>query len=223
MALWGRRKLFPKIVFSHWYTWKTGMLPLPERCSLPAEPAPCREKKRHSVYLESGGIWPESGRCMCSRWAFDRKMTGGARPQERTADPCIKRKKKDRLEISNSICRKNDSISLKSPPTHCMNLFNRSFHHRYSKGKCHPNLYGITTNSKYTGPVRSVHQSCFTIFQNNFSLQWSSRLYKCKCLCSLYTVKKNICEISLGVIFQQRVTQNFWCFLSFSKPVFVSE
>lgn len=105
MAWWGRRKLFPKVVSSHWYTWKTGMVPLPERCARPAEPAPGRERRRHLLYLESGGIWPHGGRCLCSRWAFNRKMTGGARPQERTGEPCNKREKKDRPEINNAICR----------------------------------------------------------------------------------------------------------------------
>ena len=35
-----------------------------------------------------------------------------------------------------------------------MNLFNESFHCRYSKGKCHPNPYGITSNSNTQGQHR---------------------------------------------------------------------
>lgn len=49
---------------------------------------------------------------------------------------------------------------------YCMNIFNKSFHHRYSKGKCHPNPYRIKTNSKYTGPIecKSILLPYFRIF-----------------------------------------------------------
>ena len=52
---------------------------------------------------------------------------------------------------------KNDKTALKSPLLVAGMLFDKSFHHRYSKGKCHPNPHGITMNSKYTGPTKSAN------------------------------------------------------------------
>ena len=44
MASWGRWKFDSKMVSSHWYTWKTEMVPLIETGSFAGEPAPGRER-----------------------------------------------------------------------------------------------------------------------------------------------------------------------------------
>lgn len=158
--------------FLHLDTLGRGMVPLTGMGSPVAEPASGRERRRHSVYLESCGIWPTSGRHLCSRWAIGRKMTGGAVSLKRDLMVSVVRgREKHQLKISSTICRQKLLSCFKiSSFTFCMNLFNRPFYHRYGKGKCYPNPYGITTNSKYMGPTECKSIMFYYPSEKYFSL-----------------------------------------------------
>lgn len=111
-------------------------------------------KKRCLVYTRACGI------CLCSRRVFAEKIKGGAMSLERDLVAYgNKRERKDSLKISGTICRQKWLDCFKISLTRCRNVFDKYFHHRHSKGKCHP---------KYIRPTKSANQSRFTMFQKSF-------------------------------------------------------
>lgn len=159
MALQGRRKLVPRVVSSHWHTWEAGMASRTGMCSPPAQPTPGRERT-HSVYLES-----------CLQMSLGRGMTGET-PTTRPGNLSNMREEKDWLEISSAICRLKLLNCFKISFTYSMNLFNKSFHCRYSKGKCHPNPHGITSNSNIWGQ-QSVYINHVLLYFRKKIPEWS--------------------------------------------------
>lgn len=129
MALWGRKKLGPKVVSSHWYTWKTGMVPQTKTGDPVAEPASGREMRRQSVYLKTYGTsLIVGGRCLFSKGAFVREMKGGSMSLGRHVVAYSNKGGNDQLEISSTICRQKSLSCFKTSSfSYWENVFNKSF------------------------------------------------------------------------------------------------
>lgn len=174
-------------------------------------------KNRCSVYTRTCGI------CLCSKHVFAEKIKGGATSLERDLVAYgNKRERKDSLKISGTICIQKWLNCFKISLTRCRNVFDKSFHHRYSKGKCHPNPHGITMNYKYIRPPKSANQSCFTIFQKSFFFLMVLVTLKVNIMLIPYYEKEKYLWNSLRVIFLLAKSYTGFLMLSFSKPILVS-